>query len=173
MNQKLSTKTLILSALLGVLTYIGSLISIPFGPVPFTLQTLVVILAGLLLTPVAAGLSQIVHLVLKVMLTGGATLASPAFGFVVGFIFAATFISIIRLRYSSTKGYIASALVGEIILYGVGIPYMAYVLLTVKGLSMTPMAILQAGLFPFILTDIVKAGVAIFIAKRLEKFQQN
>ena len=150
--KKLNIKTLVLAALLGALCYVSSYLKIPIGPVPFSAQTATVILASLLLPPVGAFAAQFIHFLLLFLLGGGTTLVvSPSFGFVIGFMVA-----------------VIAALVGEVIFYLIGIPYMTFVLLSVKMQELSLQQILGFGLYPFILPDLGKLVVAVFLADRIK-----
>ncbi len=85
---KSTVKPVILAGLLTALTAIGAFLKIPFYPVPFTLQTLFTGLAGLVLLPRWAVLSQIVYLLigligLPVFANGGGPgyVLQPTFGY--------------------------------------------------------------------------------------------
>ena len=101
-----NSKDIIWIILFAVLTAIGSQIAIPVRPVPFTLQTMMVILAGAFLGSKKGAYSQIVYLFLGIIglpvfaqtpdvsigiaklfgPTGGYLLAFPLGAFVTGFI---------------------------------------------------------------------------------------
>ena len=91
---KTTTREITLISLFSALTAIGAFISIPLGPVPITLQTLFVLLAGFLLSPRSAALSQIVYIGIGLAgvpifsgFTGGLqAILKPSFGFLVGFV---------------------------------------------------------------------------------------
>ncbi|MCK9444791.1 MAG: biotin transporter BioY, partial [Tissierellaceae bacterium] len=59
---KLTTKEMTYVSLFAGLTAVGAFISIPLGEVPITLQTLFVLLSGLILGPKLGFLSQLVYL---------------------------------------------------------------------------------------------------------------
>lgn len=75
---KLTTRELTLCSLMAALTYISSFISLPLGPVPFTLQTLFVLLSGLILQKKAAVLAQSLHLLLILLFKGFQSFLSPS-----------------------------------------------------------------------------------------------
>lgn len=173
---KLSTKEITLVSLFTALTAVGAFLSIPIGEVPITLQTLFVILSGLILGPKLAALSQIVYLVLGLIglpiftgFTGGIqSVMKPSFGFIIGFIFAAYIVGKIAdfgEEISSIKIWIAS-LAGTIVVYLFGLPYMYYILNMVmaKGLSFN--AIMNMGCILFLPGDILKLIVASLVATK-------
>ena len=62
----------------------------------------------------------------------------------------------------------SSALVGEVIFYVIGIPYMTFVLLSIKMQELSLQQILGFGLYPFILPDLGKLVIAVFLADRIK-----
>ncbi|WP_071705251.1 biotin transporter BioY [Murdochiella vaginalis] len=155
-------------AVMAALTFIGSLIRIPIGPIPITLQTVFVILAALLLQPADAALAMGVHFVLMLFMKGSAIFVSPSTGFLFGFILAAFLGSLIAHRTAfgkTTAGMAVAVLVTAASCYVIGLPYMYYVLDVLKGADMNLMAILEAGLIPFIPGDLIKAGIAFVVGK--------
>lgn len=157
-------------SILAAMSFISSFITIPFGPVPFTLQTLFVLLTGLVLAPKPACLAQIIHLMLKLLISGPQSILSPSFGFLFGFIAAAAVIAIIIGKSGySLSGYINAVAWGTIVIYAIGLPYMAVVLNGYMGLDYSLTEILMAGFVLFIPGDFIKAIIAVAAAKRLNK----
>ncbi|MDR2035379.1 MAG: biotin transporter BioY, partial [Coriobacteriales bacterium] len=111
MAARSKTQSLALTGLSIALISVGALIAVPFGPVPFTLQSLVVGLVICLLPPaysVAAvgGYLALGCLGLPVfsgMRGGIAVLAGPTGGFLIGFLLAAVIIAFIRSRVLRSK----------------------------------------------------------------------
>lgn len=90
-KQPLKTNQMILSALFTALISIGAFIKIPIPVVPFTLQFLFTMLAGLLLGGRLGTLSVLVYILLglvglPVFTEGGglAYLLKPTFGYIIG-----------------------------------------------------------------------------------------
>jgi biotin transport system substrate-specific component len=84
---------------MATLTAIGAIIRIPMIPVPMTLQTYFVLLAGNLLGPVWGAVSMIVYLLLGLIglpvFAGGSgfgIVLSPTFGYLIGFPVSAYFV---------------------------------------------------------------------------------
>ncbi len=174
---KLTTKEMTLVAMFTGLTAMGAFISIPLGEVPITLQTLFVILSGLILGPKLGALSQIVYLVLGLVgvpifagFSGGPqSIMKPSFGFIIGFIFAAYIagqIAYSSKRVSAIRIWTAS-LTASIVIYLFGLPYMYYILNMVmaKGLSFN--AIMQMGMILFLPGDFLKFAVSSFAAIKI------
>nr|WP_319216970.1 ECF transporter S component [uncultured Trichococcus sp.] len=166
---KLSTRDLTQISIFAALTFVSGFLSIPVGPVPITLQTLLVLLTGFFLRPKAAFFAQALHLVLKLLLGGFQSLLSPSFGFVFGFVAAATIISyLIHKKEGSFLNYGLAAVAGTIVMYAIGLPYMAAILNGIMGNQFGLAEIFQMGMILFIPGDIGKALLAIILADRLK-----
>lgn len=166
---KLSTRDLTQISIFAALTFVSGFLSIPIGPVPITLQTLLVLLTGFFLRPKAAFYAQSLHLLLKLLLGGFQSLLSPSFGFVFGFIAAATLISyLVHKKEGSFLNYGIAAVGGTIVMYAIGLPYMAAILNGVMGNQFGLAEIFQMGMILFIPGDIAKALLAIILADRLK-----
>ncbi len=89
----MKTKMLLLTALFAALTAVGAFLKIPIPPVAITLQTLFMVLAGLLLGAKYGALSQLVYVALglvglPIFTQGGgfSYVLMPSFGFLLGLI---------------------------------------------------------------------------------------
>ncbi len=166
----LSTKEMTLVAMFTGLTAVGAFISIPLGEVPITLQTLFVILSGLILGPKLGALSQIVYIFLGLIgvpifagFSGGLqTVMKPSFGFVIGFVFATYIIGKIAHFGSeiSTKNIWIASLIGTIVIYLFGIPYMYYILNIVMAKGLSFETVIKMGCLLFLPGDFLKLVVA-------------
>lgn len=93
MKRKITPKEMTLCALFTVLTAVGAFIKIPVPVVPFTLQVLFTMLAGLLLGSRLGALSVALYMILglvgvPVFTEGGGLwyLLHPTFGYIIGFV---------------------------------------------------------------------------------------
>ncbi len=163
-----TTKLIALTAIFGVLTFACGLIRIPVGPVPVTLQTMAVLLSGLLLKPFDAFLAMILHLVLKLVLSGEFSLISPSFGFVIAFVAAAPFLSFLtQKKEGSPKYMIIHILIATMLIYAIGLPYMAIILRFYLDKKIAVCQFLTMGMLVFLPGDLLKAAAAWFLATRL------
>lgn len=153
----------------AVLTAIAAQISIPATPVPFTFQTLVVLLVGATLGAKRGAASLALYAILGLVglpvfaplsdgshATGMAAVMGATFGFVVGFIAAAYVVGLLADRaWSSTfvKMFVSYA-TGTVVIYAFGIPVLASV--ATKGDLMVAATIMM----PFVIWDALKAVVA-------------
>ena len=112
----------------SVFTAIGAQIAIPVNPVPFTLQTMIVLLAGALLGPKNGACSQLVYLAAGVVgipvFAGGtlgiAILFGPTGGYLLAFPFGAYFTGYLIQKYKSYVGVVLSMFAGNILIILVG-----------------------------------------------------
>ncbi|NLY44657.1 MAG: biotin transporter BioY [Tissierella sp.] len=171
---KLTIKEMALVAMFTALTAVGAFISIPIGPVPITLQTLFVLLSGMLLGPKLGALSQIVYIVLAFIgipifsgFSGGPQiLLKPSFGFAIGFVFASYMAGIItRNNYSLRKMFLGSTM-GSVVIYIFGLPYMYYILNFVMDMDLTFAAVFRMGCLLFIPGDLAKLVLANLVTKK-------
>lgn len=145
-------------------------VEIPLWPVPITGQTLGVIVVGAALGAWRGAAALTTYMLVGLAglpvfagFTGTvAAVGKPSFGFVIGFIFSAFVAGWFAERAWDRRP--ALAFVGfalaSIVPFLFGIPYMAFILNVVMGLDLSFGEILQAGLLPFIVGGIVKAGLA-------------
>lgn len=157
---RLLTLCLAGSALLAV----SAKIQIPL-PVPFTFQTMVVLMIGMAFGTKLAFATVACYLLegalgLPVFAQGSgvAYMAGPTGGYLVGFLVAATTMGWLAERASwgkSFKSCIAAMLVGEIIIFSFGLLWLGYLLGVDKALSL--------GLIPFIPGEVVKIILAMVI----------
>lgn len=172
---KLSTRDLIITALFTALTVVGGIISIPIGPVPITLQSLFVILSGLILGSKLGALSQITYVILGLIglpvfsggLGGLGAVIHPTFGFLVSYIVAAYVIGKLTETNKSFTKIIYSVVLGSLIIYIIGVPYFYFIFTHFLGKSINFYQALKYACIPFIPGDIIKAVIAISLSKQL------
>jgi biotin transport system substrate-specific component len=154
------------AAFIGLIS-LGAWVSIPFFPVPLTLQTLFVLLAGAVMKRYA-----VIPVSLYVLLgalglpvyhtgvTGIGILLGPTGGYLTGFIFAAL-VAGIAYEHKSETTRIIGLVAGTIIIYLFGIAWLMYSL----ALGFVPAVI--SGMLPFIPGDAIKLYATYRIAQRL------
>jgi biotin transport system substrate-specific component len=154
------------AAFIGLIA-LGSWISIPIGSVPVTLQTLFILLAGVVLHRYGA-VPVLLYLVLGALglpvfhngMTGIGVLLGPTGGYLVGFVFAAL---VVGLAYETTSRavHIAGLVTGTALIYVFGVAWLMF------SLHMGFLPAVTTGVLPFIVFDLVKTGAAFLIAPRL------
>ncbi len=161
------SRTIAYSATFIGLISLGAWVSIPFFPVPMTLQTLFVFLAGMILKRYAV-IPISLYVVLGAMglpvfhagVAGIGILLGPTGGYLVGFIGAGL---VVGLAYESASRAlrITGLLAGAGIVYASGIAWLVFSL----GGGLLPAV--TAGLIPFIPGEVMKMYSAYAIEKRL------
>ncbi len=179
----MKTRRIIYISIFAILTAIGARISIPLPLVPFTLQTMFCILAGLLLGPRYGAASQAFYMLMGLVgipvFTGGGGLSSilmPSFGYIVGFVACAWVSGMITQNISAggkpprTRDYLAASLAGVAAVYIFGLIHL-YVIVNfwMPGNGMPLMKVLSVGLFSTVGGDILKAFLSSLIAVRIRK----
>ena len=169
MNHHDMTRNMVLAALFAALTAIGAFLQIPTGTVPITLQFLFTALAGLLLGWKWGAVSQLLYvgiglLGLPVFTQGGGIgyVLQPSFGFLLGLIGALT------ARRTGYLTVLAAVLVGDLILYAVGVPYM-YLILHVYMQSAKTFPALLAAMLVYVPGDTLKIVVVTALAPVLRR----
>lgn len=176
MKKKITTKEMTLCALFTVLTAAGAFIKIPIPVVPFTLQFLFTMMAGLLLGgslgALSVGLYAVLGLVgLPIFAEGGGFwyLLKPSFGYIIGFILGAYVTGkMVESKPQAGFGRILTAnFVGLAIVYGVG---MVYYYIICNFVINSPIGLWPLFLYCFLLAvpgDICLCFLAAVLAKRL------
>lgn len=167
-------------SLLLALLIVSAQFAIPIGPVAISLQTLVVLIIGLILPTGQAVLTTGLYLAIGLIglpvfsqaMGGPYSVLLPSFGFILSFIPAVWAISTIHQRspQSGITNYLVPVLLGHLIIYAIGLSYMAFILNIYLGNGMSFGRILALGMLPFIPGDIIKAILAISISKRVKTY---
>lgn len=165
-----SWPTMALGCLLfATLTAVGATVSFPlaFSPVPITLQTLAVILAGAALGPVWGPLSQLLYITAGVVglpvfangTAGPGVLFGTTGGYLVGFVIGAWVAGMLTKPGSSWLRLSLGLLAAHLVIFVLGIAQLKLFLGDSIGVLLT------AGFFPFIPGMIFKTAVAVGLLK--------
>ena len=160
------------SAVIGVLAFVlmtalGAHVRIPlpWTPVPITLQTFFVSLAGATLGPALGPVSQAIYLLLGIaglpVFAGGGSgiryvLAGPTTGYLLGFIAASAIVGwLVRRRQDPGTAWILfSMATGSLTIYVCGVAWLIW------SVKLTLSAAIAKGFLPFLAGDVVKTGAA-------------
>ncbi len=166
----LALQTTLAVAAIGVLAA-SAWLSVPFYPVPLTMQTLAVLLVGGLLGPRLGAAAVVGYLSLGIAgapvfhggLGGPAVLAGPTGGYLIAFVPAAFLMGCVvkralarRTLFGQLSLLATGAVLAEVAIYAVGLPWLA-VLYTGGDLGRAA----AVGAVPYLLGDLLKAAVAI------------
>ncbi|MFC9060508.1 biotin transporter BioY, partial [Streptomyces sp. NPDC057074] len=147
----------------AVLTGVAAQIAVPVpgSPVPVTGQTFAALLVGTALGARRGLLSLALYALVGMagmpwFAEGGSGTAAPSLGYVFGMLLAATVVGALARRGAdrSVLRMAGTMLLGEAIIYAVGVPYLALA----ADMSLT--AAIAAGLTPFLIGDALKAALA-------------
>ncbi|KAA3619834.1 MAG: biotin transporter BioY [Calditrichaeota bacterium] len=169
---------LIPAALFAALTAIGAYIKIPLPPVPISLQTFFVVLAGLLLGSRYGAISQLLYLFIgligvPVFVEGGGLfyVLKPTFGYLIGFVFSAFVIGKIvhgseneipfaralqNLKSRSSKRIVLACAAGFVVIYIPGVTYLYLISQFYLGTGLSFYQALITGCAYFLIWDIAK-----------------
>ncbi len=161
-------RMVVLASLMAALTAVGAYIHVPIGPVPIVLSSLFVLLAGLLLGSrwglASIGLYLLVGAIGIPVFAGGkggfAHFFGPTGGYLFGYLAASWITGFISERSRDLMILdIFAVVVGSLVIYGLGIPWLKMVT------QMSWPKALMVGVIPFLIGDAVKASVAIILAR--------
>ena len=153
----------------ALLTAGGAMVRIPLPttPVPMTLQTLPVLLAGVALGPWRGAGSQLLYLALGLIgfpfFAGGGHgpehMMGVSAGYLAGFLaapLAAGYLA--RAADGGVRGHLLASVVGTVIVFAMGIGWL------MAGCELTMAGALEWGLYPFLLGAVIKIGLATSLA---------
>lgn len=169
-------KRLLLTSLFSALIIIGAYLRFPLPPVPITLQTLFVLLAGFLGGTRMALSSTAIYLLLgafglPVFSSGGGlgNLIGPTGGFLIALLPAACIAGIagnFPAKAEKPRTYLALCLgfglIATLVIYLVGVPFLKYNRSLSWGIA------IQAGMLPFLIGDVIKLLVASQLARSFQ-----
>ncbi len=178
---KFTSREIALAGLMAAIMVVVTMITrIPFvyAVVPFSLQPLVAVLAGVLLGARIGALSMVVYLLLGLVglpvfatqpFGGPAYVLKPTFGFLLGQVLAAYVAGKILAgnKNWSFVNYLLASLAGMAVIYLVGLPYIYGILNLYVGKAVSVMGVLKIGFLPFVLWDVLKAVMVAVLARTI------
>lgn len=170
MNTSENIRMMIYASLFAALTAAGAYIAIPIGPVPIVLQNMFVLMGAILLGPVWGLASILLYLFMGAcgfpVFSGGTggfgRLFGPTGGYLLGYIPAVAAAGIITSKINKkTGGILAAMLIGSLIVYAAGVPWLKFT----TGMAWEKSFAL--GMYPFIPGDVIKIAAGVFAVKKL------
>lgn len=179
-HHKISVQKLIYCGIFTALIAVGAFIKVPVPVVPFTLQFLFTMLAGLLLGGKLGALSVVAYLVLglaglPIFSEGGGIwyVFKPSFGYIIGFCIATYVTGTMAERMKLTiKNLLIANFAGLLIVYAMG---MLYYYVICNFVIDTPIGVWPLFLYCFLLAvpgDICLCILAAFFVKRIKTLLQ-
>ncbi|MEU9958963.1 biotin transporter BioY [Streptomyces sp. NPDC050982] len=156
------------AALTGLAAQIA--VPVPGSPVPVTGQTFAALLVGTALGTGRGLASLAIYALLGLAgvpwFAEGSAGATVSFGYILGMLLAATVVGALARRGAdrSVVRMAGTMLLGEAIIYAIGVPYLAL------AADMTMTQAIAAGLTPFLLGDALKAALAMGVLPTAWKF---
>lgn len=154
-------------------------IPLPWTPVPITVQTFAVLLAGILLGRYWGGVSMMIYLAIGLLgvpwfagANGGFGIITGANGgFLIGFVLAALFVGYFADKYVNARSFMPMLTLllfaNFFLIYIPGLIGLSAWIYIVKGSAPGIWTLLAMGLLPFLVGDIIKIGGAAALAKAL------
>jgi len=183
---KMKTRDMTLIALFAVLNMIAGKISLTILAVPFTMQSIVCLLAGILLGARRAMLAQALYLLigligLPVFAKGGgfAYVLEPSFGFLIGMLLAGGLVGWIADRFDPTHSELkiwqamTANLSAQLLIYIFGIAYLYMIINFYFGKSTSVIQAIQIGMIPYLIFDTLKSVLAAVIGPRLRRLTRS
>ena len=165
----ITTREITYAALFTALIAAGAFVAIPVGPVPFTLQVLFVLLAGMVLGSRLGVLSVLAYLVLGLVApvyaggtSGLGVLFGPSGGYIWGFVLAALVTGLVaRAGAPTLPRFVFAGLAGLAPIYALGALWLAL------QLHMSAGTAVATGVAPFVWLDALNAVAAGLAARSL------
>ncbi len=170
MNTRFKTRDLTLIALMTSFIAVSAQIAIPLGMVPFTLQTTLILMSGLILGSKRGMITCIVYMLVGAvgipvfagfkggidslfLQTGGFIMSFPLMAYVAG-----------KFAELSSKNYMKyiGALIGVILNFAVGCAYFMFVT------EMDLITSLSYTVFPFVITSLVQIIIAVTLSNKIK-----
>lgn len=165
----------------AALTAAGAYLKLPVPPVPFTMQNLFVVMSGMILGPKAGAISQAVYLIigligLPVFSGGGgpAYVASPTFGYLLGFIPASAMAGLLmKGRPFSIRNVTVASVLGMLTIYAIGVPYLAFYLAYVLQKPDAVWIAVKTGFAIFLPGDALKCILLAMVMPKLSSLMRK
>jgi biotin transport system substrate-specific component len=168
-------KVAMTSVMAALMCLAGMLLHWAPGMVPFSVLPVLVYISGLILGAEYAAMAMLVYLVLGLFgfpvfatapFGGLGYILKPTFGFLLGYVPAAYVVGQVYHEGSLLRA-IVGVLAGLVTLYIFGLSYLYIILHWMFHQQTSAAGVLMIGFVPFILGDLIKAGVAVWIGQEL------
>ena len=172
---RIRSRDMVLVALFAGLTAVGAFIKIPIGPAPISLQNFFSLMAGALLGARCGALSQAIYIGMGLMgvpiFTSGGGLSylmSPTFGFLIGFVICAWAVGKwMEGRNLSMLNFFIGSVIGSVLIYAVGVPWMYLILTKISGVEMSFLRAVKLGCLVFMPGDLAKIAAVSWLASKI------
>lgn len=171
-RSRFAVKELVFTAMFAALIAVCSILSVPVGEVPVTLQTFAVCLSAAMLGHKRGTLSVLIYILLGAvgvpvfagMKGGVGVLAGPTGGYIAGFLLTAFIVGIAAGKWRRRALPLTlSMVIGVLACYAVGTAW--FMLITKMNVGES----LALCVLPFLIPDAVKIAAAVVLSNRLSK----
>ncbi|HUU78086.1 MAG TPA: biotin transporter BioY [candidate division Zixibacteria bacterium] len=151
-------------------------IYLPWTPIPITLQTLAVLGSGIFLGAFYGSLSQYIYLIFGIIgipwftgkNAGISVLFGASGGYLIGFIIASYLTGIVvekllKNQQSLRKTLVLLLTVNFVVIYTFGLIFLYLWFTIITDTSISFRKLLEQGMFPFIIGDLLKIGILMLI----------
>lgn len=165
-------------ALMAALLAVCAWITVPLGPVPFTMQTFAVFAALGLLGGKRGTAAFLLYLALGLVglpvfssfMGGPGVLLGPTGGYLIGFLFSCLLFWGVTARLGKSLPVLATVMVAGLLLcYAFGTVWFLQVY-TGGGEGSTLLGALGLCVFPYVIPDLIKIALALLVTKRVGKY---
>ncbi len=174
----ISVQDMTLIAMFTALIAICSWISVPLGPVPFTLQTFGIFVTAGILGTRRGIISVLVYICIGVIgipvfagfSSGPGVIAGPTGGFILGFFFIAVVVGTMTHCVSVEKQgmkivvLVIGMILGDVLCFALGTVWFVW---NMKSNVATALGLCVV---PYIVPDLIKIGVAAVVVNRIKKY---
>ncbi len=178
----MKTRKLAMTAVMAALMCLAGMLVHWVSPalVPFSILPVLVLISGIILGAEYAAMAMVVYLVLGLFglpvfssapFSGFGYILKPTFGFLLGYVVAAYVVGKVY-REGSLWRAIAGVFAGLVTLYVVGLSYLYIILSWVLHRPTSVAGVIMIGLVPFILGDLIKAGIAVWVGQEVVRRRQ-
>ncbi len=170
----MKTKEISLMGLMVAFISVAAQISIPIKPVPFTLQTMLILIAGLTLGSRKGGITVLIYVLVGCIglpvfagFTGGVgVLFMPSGGFIMSFPLMAFVTGLFDEMFSKKVYSYVGCFIGSALNFAVGCGFFMYIM--EKDL----ITALKLVVFPFVITNIIQIIFAVEISNFIKKVKK-
>lgn len=170
------TKRIIRISYFTMLTMIGSFLRVPIGTVYFTMQTLFVVLSGIVLGVRDGAISQVAYVILglvglPIFSSGGGLsyVFQPSFGYLLAFPLGSALSALLfyKRKTLSTSVVFVCALIGLLPIYSIGISYQLMILTNVLGLTFAGASVSLINILLYFVIDCLLCYIVALLYPRI------
>lgn len=171
MKNKRNIFDLTMIALMAAVLCILGPLSLPIGPIPISLATLVIYVTVVFLGMVKGTISCLLYLCIGLIglpvfsgFSGGpGKMFGPTGGYLFGYLVLALIAGFFVDRFKESRVmYAVGMVVGTAVMYAIGTVWLAY------QMHLGPIAAMSAGVFPFLIGDAGKIALAVIFAPMIK-----